>query len=97
MINLIIFTQYEDKALISSQVFPSITNIEGNKIKFENGKIKRFDAIIFATGYRSTIKNWLKDEETKGLMILECQKQDSLIIGKGRMVFVVLDLGVEDC
>lgn len=39
MIYLIIFTQYEYKALISSQVFPSITSIEGNKIKFENGKI----------------------------------------------------------
>ncbi|XP_062076192.1 probable indole-3-pyruvate monooxygenase YUCCA11 [Humulus lupulus] len=44
------------------KVFPSITSIEGNKIEFENGKIKSFDAIIFATGYRSTVQNWLKEK-----------------------------------
>ncbi|PON32036.1 Pyridine nucleotide-disulfide oxidoreductase, class-II [Parasponia andersonii] len=43
-------------------VFPSITSIEGNEIKFENGKIDRFDAIIFATGYRSTDKAYLFDD-----------------------------------
>ncbi|KAJ6774653.1 FLAVIN-CONTAINING MONOOXYGENASE [Salix purpurea] len=27
---------------------------------FANGEIKRFDAIIFATGYKSTVRHWLK-------------------------------------
>lgn len=42
------------------QVFPSIANIKGNEITFENGKSKQYDAIIFATGYRSTVLDWLK-------------------------------------
>ncbi|CAK7350762.1 unnamed protein product [Dovyalis caffra] len=42
------------------QVFPSIRGIEGSKIKFANGEIKQFDAIIFATGYKSTVRHWLK-------------------------------------
>ncbi|KAG5245998.1 indole-3-pyruvate monooxygenase YUCCA [Salix suchowensis] len=43
------------------QVFPSVASIKGNEITFENGKSKRYDAIIFATGYRSTVLDWLKD------------------------------------
>jgi indole-3-pyruvate monooxygenase len=42
------------------QVFPSIANIKGTEITFENGKSKQYDAIIFATGYRSTVLDWLK-------------------------------------
>lgn len=34
--------------------------IEGNTVEFEDGKKACFDAIIFATGYRSTVRNWLK-------------------------------------
>lgn len=34
--------------------------IEGDVVEFEDGKRDRFDAIIFATGYRSTVLNWLK-------------------------------------
>ncbi|KAL5577544.1 hypothetical protein UlMin_019243 [Ulmus minor] len=45
------------------KVFPSITSIEGNDIKFENGQTQHFDDIIFATGYRSNVKSWLKDYE----------------------------------
>ncbi|KAJ6930745.1 hypothetical protein NC652_014306 [Populus alba x Populus x berolinensis] len=45
------------------QVFPSIANIKGNEITFENGKSKQYDAIIFATGYRSTVLDWLKVTE----------------------------------
>ncbi|KAH7519705.1 hypothetical protein FEM48_Zijuj08G0065600 [Ziziphus jujuba var. spinosa] len=44
------------------KVFPSIEGIEGNQIKFENGMVNHFDAIIFATGYKSTVNYWLKDE-----------------------------------
>ncbi|KAJ6413261.1 hypothetical protein OIU84_006121 [Salix udensis] len=42
------------------QVFPSIRGIQGSRIEFANGEIKRFDAIIFATGYKSTVRHWLK-------------------------------------
>ncbi|KAF9682181.1 hypothetical protein SADUNF_Sadunf05G0081900 [Salix dunnii] len=42
------------------QVFPSIRGIQGSWIEFANGEIKRFDAIIFATGYKSTVRHWLK-------------------------------------
>ncbi|KAM7507831.1 hypothetical protein LguiA_018284 [Lonicera macranthoides] len=45
----------------SIQVLPSITKINEKSVEFANGKIKRFDAIIFATGYKSTVKKWLKD------------------------------------
>ncbi|XP_024456442.1 probable indole-3-pyruvate monooxygenase YUCCA11 isoform X1 [Populus trichocarpa] len=39
----------------------TLSNIEGTEITFENGKSKQYDAIIFATGYRSTVLDWLKD------------------------------------
>lgn len=35
-------------------------NIKGNVVKFKNGVHKSFDAIIFATGYKSVAYNWLK-------------------------------------
>ncbi|PRQ44962.1 putative indole-3-pyruvate monooxygenase [Rosa chinensis] len=44
------------------KVLPSITSIEGNEIRFENGYLKSYDAIIFATGYKSTVLKWLKDD-----------------------------------
>ncbi|KAJ4700846.1 Flavin-containing monooxygenase [Melia azedarach] len=43
------------------QVFPSIMSINGKEVNFENGEMKHFDVIIFATGYKSTVRNWLKD------------------------------------
>ncbi|XP_020595074.1 probable indole-3-pyruvate monooxygenase YUCCA10, partial [Phalaenopsis equestris] len=42
------------------EVFPEITAIEGKNVDFVNGKQRRFDAIILATGYRSAVKKWLK-------------------------------------
>ncbi|XP_078149232.1 putative indole-3-pyruvate monooxygenase YUCCA11 [Carex rostrata] len=45
------------------QVFPSLTSIEKNMVTFSNGKTHHFDAIIFATGYRSTIRQWLETDE----------------------------------
>ncbi|KAM5562497.1 hypothetical protein ABKV19_017626 [Rosa sericea] len=42
------------------QVLPSITSIEGNEIWFESGYLKCYDAIVFATGYKSTVLKWLK-------------------------------------
>ncbi|KAI5669740.1 hypothetical protein M9H77_19593 [Catharanthus roseus] len=46
------------------KVFPSVKMIDGDHIKFLNGKIKKIDAIIFATGYKSTVKNWLKEDDS---------------------------------
>ncbi|XP_050226182.1 probable indole-3-pyruvate monooxygenase YUCCA11 [Mercurialis annua] len=46
------------------KVFPSISSISGNSVGFTNGDVTKFDAIIFATGYKSTVKYWLKDGES---------------------------------
>ncbi|KAM7507822.1 hypothetical protein LguiA_018275 [Lonicera macranthoides] len=46
----------------SIQVLPSITKINEESVEFANGKTTRFDAIVLATGYRSTVKQWLKDD-----------------------------------
>ncbi|KAF7816764.1 putative indole-3-pyruvate monooxygenase YUCCA11 [Senna tora] len=46
----------------AGKVFPAISSIKTNKvIEFEDGRQDQFDVIIFATGYRSTALNWLKD------------------------------------
>lgn len=37
-----------------------ISNINGNNIEFHGGKESSFDAIVFATGYKSTVNTWLK-------------------------------------
>ncbi|TYK02079.1 putative indole-3-pyruvate monooxygenase YUCCA10 [Cucumis melo var. makuwa] len=45
------------------KVVPQISNIDGETIEFENGVRRKFDAIVFATGYKSSANNWLKDYE----------------------------------
>ncbi|XP_071728602.1 probable indole-3-pyruvate monooxygenase YUCCA10 [Rutidosis leptorrhynchoides] len=47
------------------KVMKEIENIKGDQIKFINGVERQFDAIVFATGYRSTVRKWLQDD--KGL------------------------------
>ncbi|KAG0465246.1 hypothetical protein HPP92_019410 [Vanilla planifolia] len=44
------------------QVLPGVSTIEGDRVVFSNGSSHYFDAIIFATGYRSVANNWLKDD-----------------------------------
>ncbi|CAI9115584.1 OLC1v1016519C1 [Oldenlandia corymbosa var. corymbosa] len=44
------------------KVFPGIKQIDGHNVEFVNGTRKKFEAIVFATGYRSTVRRWLKDE-----------------------------------
>ncbi|CAL4888927.1 unnamed protein product [Urochloa decumbens] len=44
------------------KVFAEISNIVGNKVEFEGEKEYYFDAIVFATGYKTTVNSWLKDE-----------------------------------
>ncbi|RLM58471.1 putative indole-3-pyruvate monooxygenase YUCCA11 [Panicum miliaceum] len=45
------------------KVFGGITKIVGNKVEFEDGKEGSFDAIVFATGYKTTVNLWLKDDK----------------------------------
>ncbi|CAN1307406.1 Probable indole-3-pyruvate monooxygenase YUCCA11 [Linum perenne] len=42
------------------KVVPVITGITKNDVTFANQKTEHFDVIIFATGYKSTVRNWLK-------------------------------------
>ncbi|XP_047963977.1 probable indole-3-pyruvate monooxygenase YUCCA11 [Salvia hispanica] len=44
------------------QVLPAMKKVEGNKVEFSNGRVESFDAIVFATGYNSTVKKWLKGD-----------------------------------
>ncbi|KAJ8618830.1 hypothetical protein MRB53_015016 [Persea americana] len=45
------------------KVQPALKGLKGNEATFANGEVHCFDAIVFATGYRSTAKRWLKDED----------------------------------
>uniref|UniRef100_A0A453MLU1 indole-3-pyruvate monooxygenase n=1 Tax=Aegilops tauschii subsp. strangulata TaxID=200361 RepID=A0A453MLU1_AEGTS len=45
------------------KVHGRITKIKGKTIEFEGGKEASFDAIVFATGYKSTTNSWLKNDE----------------------------------
>ncbi|KAL7117845.1 hypothetical protein ACP275_03G098300 [Erythranthe tilingii] len=43
-------------------VLPSIKNVHGDNVSFTNGETESYDAIVFATGYKSTVGKWLKDD-----------------------------------
>ncbi|XP_073013739.1 probable indole-3-pyruvate monooxygenase YUCCA10 [Typha latifolia] len=45
------------------QVFKEPSRITGKEVLFSDGRSDQFDAIIFATGYRSTTSDWLKDDD----------------------------------
>ncbi|PON76492.1 Flavin monooxygenase-like enzyme [Parasponia andersonii] len=45
------------------QVFPGIKRLKRHTVEFVNGRTEKFDAIILATGYRSNVPSWLKEEE----------------------------------
>ncbi|GMI93043.1 hypothetical protein like AT1G21430 [Hibiscus trionum] len=42
------------------KVLPGMKYMEDKEVVFANGETGRFDAIVFATGYKSTVRNWLK-------------------------------------
>ncbi|CAL4981398.1 unnamed protein product [Urochloa decumbens] len=44
------------------KVFGEISNIIGSKVEFEGQKERYFEAIVFATGYKTSVNSWLKDE-----------------------------------
>nr|CAB3490403.1 unnamed protein product [Digitaria exilis] len=45
-------------------VLGNVTKLNGNIVEFEGGKKRPFDAIVFATGYKSTANTWLKNGES---------------------------------
>lgn len=47
-------------SVLESNVCKRISKITGNKVQFECGKDCEFDAIVFATGYKSSANLWLK-------------------------------------
>ncbi|KAI4388078.1 hypothetical protein MLD38_000443 [Melastoma candidum] len=54
----LIYGRFSQKGEI--KVYPSIKLIKGKKVVFENGDASEFDAIIFATGYKTNVRKWLK-------------------------------------
>lgn len=42
------------------QVFPGIEMVDGEMVHFANGEVRSFDVIVIATGFNSTVMNWLK-------------------------------------
>ncbi|KAF8673449.1 hypothetical protein HU200_049016 [Digitaria exilis] len=46
------------------KVLGNISKIKGNIVEFESRNERTFDAIVFATGYRSTANMWLKNGES---------------------------------
>ncbi|XP_051118528.1 probable indole-3-pyruvate monooxygenase YUCCA10 [Andrographis paniculata] len=50
------------------QVLPEIASIKGNNIEFKNGGQYPFDAIVFATGFKRSTKQWLKGGDSDGLL-----------------------------
>ncbi|XP_062208820.1 indole-3-pyruvate monooxygenase YUCCA8-like [Phragmites australis] len=45
------------------KIVPEVESFSGNGARFVDGKEMAFDAVIFATGYRSNVPSWLKDGE----------------------------------
>ncbi|KAJ0503439.1 putative indole-3-pyruvate monooxygenase [Helianthus annuus] len=45
------------------EIHPSIRRIGHHSVEFVNGDIINFDAIIFATGYKSNVPSWLKEKD----------------------------------
>ncbi|KAJ1276534.1 hypothetical protein BS78_05G221200 [Paspalum vaginatum] len=46
------------------KVVGNISTIKGNIVEFDGRKASTFDAIVFATGYKSTANTWLKNGES---------------------------------
>lgn len=48
------------------KVVPGITKFTTRGAEFVDGKVGEFDSVILATGYRSNISSWLKEENLSG-------------------------------
>ncbi|CAA6669544.1 unnamed protein product [Spirodela intermedia] len=44
------------------KVMKEVAGVAGGEVRFTDGETRSFDAIIFATGYRSTAADWLQDD-----------------------------------
>lgn len=40
-------------------VYPNVTSLDGERVRFVDGREARFDAIVLATGYRAGLERWL--------------------------------------
>ncbi|GJN06764.1 hypothetical protein PR202_ga24520 [Eleusine coracana subsp. coracana] len=49
--------------VVRSPVLRSLSRIKGDIVEFEGRSKSTFDAIVFATGYRSTANKWLKNDQ----------------------------------
>ncbi|KAL0351562.1 UNVERIFIED_CONTAM: putative indole-3-pyruvate monooxygenase YUCCA10 [Sesamum calycinum] len=78
------------------EVFPSIKKVNGDHVQFAEGATKSYDAVVFATGYKSTVRKWLKDDGGCS-MKMECRNREVQITGKEKTGFTVLDLQAADC
>lgn len=54
---------------IDDQVLPGISCIKGNKVFFENEEEQLYDVIVLATGFKSSVKQWLKVMAKKLIML----------------------------
>ncbi|VVB17186.1 unnamed protein product [Arabis nemorensis] len=45
------------------KVCSGIRRLKRHEVEFDNGKTERFDAIILATGYKSNVPSWLKENK----------------------------------
>ncbi|XP_010519914.1 PREDICTED: indole-3-pyruvate monooxygenase YUCCA6 [Tarenaya hassleriana] len=45
------------------KVCPGIRRLKRHEVEFVSGKTERFDAIILATGYKSNVPSWLKENK----------------------------------
>ncbi|KAJ8500310.1 hypothetical protein OPV22_010862 [Ensete ventricosum] len=46
------------------KVVKGLTNIRENEVEFEDGKSYQYDAIVFATGFRTNPRRWLQDADS---------------------------------
>ncbi|CAL9111687.1 unnamed protein product [Musa textilis] len=46
------------------EVVKGVTNIRGNEVEFADGKSHHYDAIVFATGFRTNPRQWLQDADS---------------------------------
>ncbi|KAE8672253.1 putative Arabinogalactan protein 26 [Hibiscus syriacus] len=46
-----------------SQVLPTISNIRGSEVEFENSETHAFDTIVFCTGFKRSTHLWLKGDD----------------------------------
>ncbi|KAL6623286.1 hypothetical protein ACP70R_033165 [Stipagrostis hirtigluma subsp. patula] len=49
--------------VVRDKVVPAINRLTEDGVEFIDGHKEDFDAIIFATGYKSNVPSWLKEEE----------------------------------